>query len=80
MYKGATDKSAASAHCAARSTPTAKNVERNFFIAPFLPAFSKLIQSQSTHIYGAATVVALGYLWLTVGRHRKVGLAIRVDD
>ena len=72
MYNGATERSAAAAHCAATSAPAAKNVATSFFVTPFLPTFSALIQTRHSGIYVAATVAALGYLWLTVGHHGKV--------
>jgi hypothetical protein len=49
-----------------------KNAATSFLVTPFLPTFSALIQTRHSGIYVAATVAALGYLWLTVGAHEKV--------
>ena len=80
LYNGATERSAAAAHCGATSAPTVKKAATSFLVTPYLPTLSALTQTRHIAIYEAGTVAALGYLWLTVGPHRKVPLACRVHD
>src|SRR5215472_5822290 len=59
LYRGATERSAAAAHCAATSAPAANDVATTFFILQFSPPTCYFIP------FTAAKLTAFGYPWLT---------------